>query len=91
MEYAVLSYKNKRYLLRGEKSNPPSSQFYKCSEYDPSNVVGLYRTYAEASSEFDKEASKKGRKWIHLIVIESRQVIKSQVIYEIDINCVGRL
>ena len=90
MEYAVVSYKNTGYNLRSSKSMP-ARHFYRHTEEEPemwSNLIGLYSTKAEAIAEFEREATK-NRKWIQLVSLESREIIRSQEVYEYYV--VGRI
>ena len=92
MNYALLSHKITGYKLRSN-DKVPTYNFYKYVETEPatwSNLIGLYSTIHEAILEFEREASKNERKWIHLIYLETREIIRSLVIYDCDF-VVGRL
>jgi hypothetical protein len=90
MEYAVVSYKNTGYNLRSNKSMP-ARHFYRHTEEEPemwTNLIGLYSTKVAAIAQFEREA-RKNRKWILLVSLESREIIRSQEVYEYFV--VGRL
>jgi hypothetical protein len=90
MEYGLLSHKNTRYNLRSQEKYPPSYSYYSQTEPEEwKNLVGLYATKAEAMAEFEREVSR-NRKWIQLILLGSREVIRSQLVFELDV-VVGRL
>jgi hypothetical protein len=82
MNYALIAYKNTKNTRQRNKA-PPSILFYKFTE--PGfwqNIVGLYNTLDEATTEFERETTK-NRKWIQLVVLASREIIRSQEVYEI--------
>lgn len=83
MQYAVVSFKNTGHNLRSNKPMP-SRHFYRHTEEEPErwpNLVGLYATKAEANTDFERESTM-NRKWIQLISLESREIIRSQEVYE---------
>ena len=83
MEYAVVSHKYTGHNLRSDRAMP-ARHFYRHTEEEPEmwkNLVGLYSTRAEAIVEFEREARKK-RKWIQLVSLESREIIRSYEVYE---------
>ena len=84
MNYALISNKNKRHSRNNKIA--PNKGYYMFSSTHPrywKNIVGLYDTLDEATKNFNIELTK-NRKWIQLICLNTRNIIKSNEIYNIS-------